>query len=55
MKKIIHKTGAIEYLPNEKEQTSRDKYKDKKKESDFTQKQLNELTVELARRAGLIK
>lgn len=55
MKKITHKKGAIEYIPDEKEQAIKDKHSGKKKDADFTQKELNELTVELARRGGLIK
>jgi len=54
MKKITHSSGAIEMIPDEKEQASKDKYKGKKKESDFTQKELNGLTIELAKRANLI-
>jgi len=54
MKKINHKSGAIENVADDTEQASKEKYKDKKKDTDFTQKELNELTVELARRALLI-
>jgi len=54
MKKITHKSGAIENIPDEKEQASKNKYSGKKKDDDFTQKELNELTVELAKRANLI-
>ena len=54
MRKITHTNGSIEYVPDEKEQESKDKHSGKKKESDFTQKEINELTIDLARRANLI-
>lgn len=53
MKKIIHKTGAIEFVSDKKEQEFKDKYKDKKP-ADLTDKQVKELVYKLAKRANLI-
>jgi len=58
MKRIKLKSGAYEKVHDDQDKTEKDsvdKNKDKKKESDFTQKELNELTVILARRQGLIE
>ena len=58
MRKIKHKSGAYEKVadPNDVvEADSLKKLKDKKKESDFSQKEINELVVLLAKERGLIE
>lgn len=54
MKKIIHSSGAIENVPDQKEAESKEKYKDKTKGSDLTDKEAKDLVYELAKLAGLI-
>ena len=53
MKRIKHPSGAYEFVPDEKEQASKDKYKGKKAK-DLTDAQIKELVYELAKRAGLV-
>ena len=52
--KIKHKSGAVEYIPNKLDKPSRDKHKGKKDVKDFEQKDINELVIALAKRAGLL-
>jgi len=53
-KKIILPNGSIEYVDTPKEGESKKKYKAKKKATDLTTKDLQELVYELARRANLL-
>jgi len=54
MRKITHKNGTIEFVPDEQEQASKDKLKTKKKGSDLSSAEVKDLVYELAKRANLI-
>lgn len=54
MRKITLPNGAIQWIDTEEEKTSKKKYKAKKKPADLTNKDLQELVYELAKRANLL-
>jgi len=54
MKKIIHPSGAIEYVDTQEEKESKEKYKTKKKGSDLTDSEVRNLVYLLAKKENLI-
>ena len=52
--RIIKQNGAIEFVPTKEEKESRDKHAGKKKAADFTQNEINELVVAIAKKLNLL-
>ena len=54
MKKITYPNGTIEWISNEQEKASKDKYETINKGSDLTDAQVKDLVYELAKKENLI-
>lgn len=52
--RIIKQNGAIEFVPTNEEKDIKIKYKGKKKPADFTQEEINELVIKMAKKNNLI-
>lgn len=53
-KKIIHTSGAVEFVDTDEEKEAKVKHQGKKKSKDFSQEEINDLTIQLAKMANLI-